>query len=115
MQAILPNEDVVTCLRQAVFGGPGTLGWSPSREDVEVMWRVLGGALLALTPWTFSLKARSARVKAWLLHCGNCISTVTSYGTLAHYKDCLVLDMRFSSRTEMHILFRLSTYGPNQW
>lgn len=78
MRASLPNRDVVNCLRQAVFGGPGTLGWSPSREDVEVMWRVLGGALLALTPWTFSLKARSARMKAWLLHCQNCMRSVTS-------------------------------------
>ena len=48
-----------TCvLGQAVFGAPGTLGWAPSRLDAEVLWRMLGGALLALAPWTYSLKAR---------------------------------------------------------
>ena len=48
-------------LGQAVLGGPGTLGWAPSRLDAEVLWRMLGGALLALAPWTYSLKARLSR------------------------------------------------------
>ena len=68
---------VLAWVVQAVFGAPGTLGWLPSREDVEVMWRMLGGTLLALTPWTFSLKARSARIAARLLHRGKCSSAVT--------------------------------------
>ena len=48
-------------LWQAVFGAPGALGWAPSRLDAEVLWRALGGALLALAPWTYSLKARPPR------------------------------------------------------
>ena len=54
----------MTRARQAVFGSPGTLGWVPGREDAVVLWRMIGGALLALTPWTYSLKARAAR---WVL------------------------------------------------
>jgi len=55
---------VMTRARQAVFGSPGTLGWVPGREDAVVLWRMIGGALLALTPWTYSLKVRAAR---WVL------------------------------------------------
>ena len=51
---------VMARARQAVFGSPGTLGWVPGREDAVVLWRMIGGALLALTPWTYSLKVRAA-------------------------------------------------------
>ncbi|KAK9836152.1 hypothetical protein WJX81_005109 [Elliptochloris bilobata] len=49
----------------AVFGPPGSLGWAPSRLDVEVLWRMLGGALLSLTPWTYSLKGGAEANLLW--------------------------------------------------
>ena len=59
-------------LGQAVLGAPGSLGWAPSRLDAEVLWRMMGGALLALAPWTYSLKARpSGRSR---LHCCACLA-----------------------------------------
>ena len=55
----MPQRSMLGLL-QATLGKHTVLHWDNSRSEVAFIGRTLGSALLTMTMWTYSLKARSS-------------------------------------------------------